>query len=187
MAPFKFSIENTDEAISDLGHENIDSSYLSVFTETFTKALVDTRRCDSVKFIKGDIEKYLDVRELFLFGEDTVKFRIPKENVIVECDSVKPDYILFLSDLSTKDVIIKQHPADITDLGGWPGISHKSNYLFWDNVKGKIMAYGHVEAQELFALFVKRKTVWETCISSLASTIISKSPFKYRRKSDNYW
>jgi hypothetical protein len=165
------SINSKKDAVSDLGTENIEA----VFDSLFKKAFSNAPHIDSVIFYKKNIELPLYKRTLVLPDGDTVTIALPKDSVIVVCDSIRAEYVLFLSKTSAEYSHI---PSQWTGnpmhsgFGGGLGVSIISDYAIWDNGKGKIVVFGRLKTGGYY------KMVYG--IEDFVLELRYSSPFKYK-------
>ena len=178
------SAENKDS--SDIGNDDDEKGFKKLFNEIFPQPIKKQWRIDSVIIINSDTTIELENRDLLIGGGDTIKIFLPKNKEIIYNDSISSDYVLFLNNFSTKyaDAVYRDGSINpVTKLpmpnapGSAPGVFLASDFAIWDNVNGKVVAYGHAEMRRSYNLFTKAKGTWEDCIYNFTVHILKMSPF----------
>jgi hypothetical protein len=174
VAPFSVSIICKEQAKDDFSSENVEVIYDSLFEQTFPIGLKIRLHIDSVQFARTPLQVPLNKRTIILDDKNTIDINIPYDSTIVKYDTSKADYVLFINKYSieyTSPIIRKDSYTP-------GGILHKSDFVIWDNIKGKIVTVGHVESKAYYDILVKAITVWKRGIETFGKDIIYSSPFK---------
>ena len=171
-------IDNSDDVIDDLGSGEPIEVYLSYFDKTFTSTLDNSNCFNKIYFTNNISQTKLEKRELDIGSNEKMKILLPTESSSVEGNSIKSEYLLFIDKLK----VYRKAGSSGTMFGtmrtggSFPSLNHQIYFALWDNIKGTIISYGHVE-DESVVIFAMTKSNWESAIQELTKKILKYSPF----------
>jgi hypothetical protein len=172
-------------------------TYDSVFQMEFPGVFASRLKSDYLKSaytIRTLPSVTLSNRMLRLDEGDSLSVDLPDDGVCIGFGSVKPEYVLFVSNVTLHDSegVVGKNSLMLEfggDMGLGPklvpgpteivsGIYHDADCAYWDNQKGVVAACGHITSFSPYVSVESPNEAWVGSIYSFVHEILFSSPFK---------
>jgi hypothetical protein len=183
------SILNSDDVVDDLGKGVAQDVFEDFFEKEFIAEMLKRSTFGVVSYLAKRPLPDLGEREVDFVKQEKLRFSLPRQGQLVRCDSLTPDFVLFISQL----VIGRGDAKSGTYVPGAPGsagyftggsfgnLNFHATFALWDNLEGRLVTYGRTGSESQIMFFAMTKGNWEGCTHDLAREILKNSPFEKKR------
>lgn len=195
IAPYSNApkIDYSGNVKKEFGEGNKDTLILHHFYDVFPQYIKKYSTFSSVVY--DDFATPMDWQSrLFMFGDDTVKIKLPREGTNISFKNGSADYALFMQDmvLGTTSrytpgggTMIMTGGGGMMMMGGGGSsqkmVAYSANYAFWDIQKKCPAVIGratvHADAKGFAFVQIIRMGQWNDIDSSFAKSVVDSTPF----------
>lgn len=183
--PGDFFIQNADDVLDDLDTlktGQVQEVYSAFFNRQFPRSLARNSIFRSIKFFKFEKSTENQPTTFYVGKNEPISFDLPSDGARFEIDS------LYRFVLIMKPLQISRYAGSagtwVMNAGGGgsfvggssPALEHYTEYVLWDNLKGKPVAYGKLSVSASVFMAMTRNT-WLNALDGLAAEILRKTPF----------
>lgn len=174
-------ITNDDDITDDFGEGDVDEIYRDLIETGFKSALRKYSSFIDFKFVKYN--KQIETEYVQLGNdEDRIKFKLPKNQVVIKFESFEADFILFIKDWVVSRIPTRPFPVfgpngTMTGSSSSDDLYTTVRYVIWDNKKYKVVSYGKI-VSEIGVIFAMTKQTWYDSFDDVVSKMIADTPFE---------
>ncbi len=176
------AVVTADDVPKDLSKRFPEEQFRRDFQTQFPNMMRHFGRIDSVVIVDSLKGTPLSSQELALDSKVKLCFQIPPVGSKASPDSGNADYAIILSNYQIfAKTTTFEHPVGeklktyVQTPGG--ALEHRFQFIVWDNVKGRLVAYGQVNGENAFVRDDWKAPIWDGCFVTLVEDLLRETPF----------